>query len=54
MIWSGLFFVGNICYGDYAAAGILTIVFALSAFGVVRVIRRLWRPASQSAGEPQP
>ena len=53
LIWSGLFVVGNICYGDHAAAGILAVVFALSAFGVVKVIRRLWQPASESTCEPQ-
>jgi hypothetical protein len=48
LIWSGLFVVGAICYGDHAAAGILAVVFALSGFGVVKVIRRLWRPAMET------
>ena len=52
LIWSGLFVVGTLCYEDYAAAGLLTVVFALSAYGVVKVIERLWRPASEPSFEP--
>jgi Na+/proline symporter len=49
LIWSGLFAVGNLCYGAYGWALFLTLVFILSALGVVAVIRRLWRSTSDSA-----
>ena len=43
MIWSALFAVGNFLYGrmDYAAG--LAVVFAISGFTVIRVVKRLWK-----------
>lgn len=42
MIWSALFTVGNILYGRYELAGILFIVFAISTFVIVKVVKKLW------------
>jgi len=43
MIWSALFTVGNILYGRMDYAGGLAVVFAISGFSVISVVRRLWR-----------
>ena len=41
-IWSSLFAVGNFLYGRTGPALMLTLVFALSAAVLVRVVTRLW------------
>ncbi len=41
-VWSSLFAVGNYLYGQYGYALLLTTMFAISAGGVVIVVRRLW------------
>ena len=42
-IWSALFAVGNVLYGEYARAAALTAVFAVSAGILVAVVKKLWR-----------
>jgi solute:Na+ symporter, SSS family len=41
-IWSSLFAVGNFLYGRTGPALMLTLVFALSAAVLIRVVTRLW------------
>ena len=48
-IWSALFAVGNFLYGRAAYAIALTVVFAVCAFTVVRVIATLWPTAPRPA-----
>ena len=42
-IWSALFAVGNFLYGRLTPALILTAIFLVSGFTVMRIVRRLWR-----------
>jgi Na+/proline symporter len=42
MIWSALFAVGNFLYGRLNYAGALAAVFVVSAFVVIRTVKRLW------------
>jgi Na+/proline symporter len=42
MIWSALFTVGNILYGRTTYALILGVIFAVSSFIVIQVVKRLW------------
>lgn len=43
VIWSSLFTVGNWLYGRTETALLLLGVFAVSAIGLISIIRRLWR-----------
>jgi Na+/proline symporter len=43
MIWSALFAVGNFLYGRMDYAGGLAVVFAITGFTVIRVVRKLWK-----------
>ena len=43
MIWSALFTVGNILYGRTDYAVILGVIFAISGFIVIRVVKKLWK-----------
>ncbi len=42
-IWSALFAVGNFLYGRLTPALILTAIFLVSGFIVMRIVSRLWR-----------
>ncbi|MBI3207577.1 MAG: Na+:solute symporter [Candidatus Solibacter usitatus] len=42
MIWSSLFAVGNFLYGRMHYAAGLCVVFAISLYMLIRVVRRLW------------
>ncbi len=42
VIWSALFTVGNFLYGRTETALLLLVVFAISGFGLVAIVRRLW------------
>jgi SSS family solute:Na+ symporter len=42
-IWSALFAVGNFLYGRLTPALILTAIFLVSGFTVMRIVSRLWR-----------
>jgi hypothetical protein len=42
VIWSALFLVGNVLYGRYETALSLAVVFTVSGFTLVRVVKRLW------------
>lgn len=44
VIWSGLFAVGNFCYGRTVPALGLSALFAVTGFGLVWVVRQLWKP----------
>ena len=44
-IWSALFAVGNFLYGRSTPALILTAIFLVSGFTVMRIVSRLWRGA---------
>ena len=44
-IWSALFAVGNFLYGRLTPALILTAIFLVSGFTVMRIVSRLWRGA---------
>ena len=49
-IWSSLFALGNILYGRRGYALMLTLVFAVSASVLVRIVTRLWEgSAAESA-----
>jgi Na+/proline symporter len=41
-IWSALFAVGNFLYGRLTPALVLTAIFAVSGFTVMRIVSRLW------------
>jgi hypothetical protein len=43
VIWSALFTVGNLLYGRTGYSLALLGIFVLSAYGLIFVIRRLWR-----------
>jgi len=43
MIWSALFTVGNFLYGRYNYGVGLLVVFAISAYILMLVVKRLWR-----------
>ena len=46
MIWSSLFTVGNVLYGRSDLAAMLLATFAVSATGLIAVVKRLWTQAS--------
>jgi Na+/proline symporter len=48
-IWSALFAVGNFLYGRLTPALILTAIFAISGFIVMRIVSRLWTGAGAEA-----
>jgi Na+/proline symporter len=55
VIWSALFALGNFLYQRWGYATALTIVFAISGSGLLKVIHRLWSTASEwTAVEPAP
>src|SRR5579871_734722 len=43
MIWSALFTVGNVLYDRWNYAGMLFVVFVISSFIVLSVVRKLWK-----------
>ena len=51
MIWSSLFTVGNFLYGRTSYALGLLVVFALSGFALLGVVRRLWSSPVRITGE---
>ena len=48
-IWSALFAVGNFLYGRLTPALILTAIFLVSGFTVMRIVSRLWTGAGRAA-----
>jgi len=46
MIWSALFTVGNVLYGRTDLAVTLLATFAVSATGLIAIVKRLWTQAS--------
>ncbi len=42
VVWSGLFTVGNVLYGRWNTAMMLTAVFVVSGLVLIKVIKRLW------------
>jgi solute:Na+ symporter, SSS family len=48
-IWSALFAVGNFLYGRLTPALILTAIFLVSGFTVMRIVSRLWTAAGRAA-----
>lgn len=49
-IWAAIFAVGNFCYGRMGLAWGLTATTAVTCAGLVRVVRRVWRPAAGEGG----
>jgi len=49
-IWAAIFAVGNFCYGRMGLAWGLTAITAVTCAGLVRVVRRVWRPAAGEGG----
>jgi Na+/proline symporter len=49
-IWSALFAVGNVLYGRYGYAVMLTAIFAVSGFVLLRIVTTLWEGSRESAG----
>lgn len=46
-VWSSLFAVGSVLYGEYGRAAALIAVFIVSGLVLVRVVQRIWtQPAS--------
>jgi Na+/proline symporter len=41
-IWAALFVIGNVLYGRWSAAALLSVVFLLSTAFLIAVVRRLW------------
>jgi hypothetical protein len=41
-IWSSLFAVGNYLYGRWDYAILLTVIFAISGFVLIRIVNKLW------------
>jgi Na+/proline symporter len=48
-IWSALFAVGNVLYGRYGYAVMLTAIFAVSGFVLLRIVTTLWEGSGESA-----
>ncbi len=42
VIWSALFTVGSVLYGQLAQAGLLFVVFLVGGVVLLQVVRRLW------------
>ena len=41
-VWSSLFAVGSVLYGEYGRAAALTTVFVVSGFVLLRVVQKIW------------
>jgi Na+/proline symporter len=41
-IWAALFAIGNVLYGRWSAAALLSVVFLISTAFLIAVVRRLW------------
>jgi hypothetical protein len=46
-IWSSLFAVGNYLYGRWGYAVLLTAIFAVSGFVLIRIVNKLWVGAGE-------
>ncbi len=53
VIFSGIFAVGNYCYGKLVPAFALTVFFGLTGAGLIWVVRQLWKPET-GAGQTTP
>jgi hypothetical protein len=45
-VWSSLFAVGSVLYGEYGRAAALTAVFVVSGVVLVRVVQQIWSARS--------